>query len=178
MSDDYKPDPFKNFTPRQNPPATAAPAAPILDLSGLSDDEISAKLDALGLEEMKALVRRLLCQCGAVALLSREETAQAMLDELARLALRPIRTDKNLWPDVQQRMAAIDKWLDRERGKPVQAVVQANINAPGDLADRCRALLAQGVVSQHLLDICKQLGVDTSAYDLKMIGRVIENNPA
>ncbi len=113
---------WKNFTPRQNPPVvkTAESAANALPtpLAGLSPAEVDARIDAMTVEELKAAVRRYMAVQGDILLLTKEETAQAMLDTLAATALRPVRTDNNLWADLQQRMAAIDKWLDREKGKP------------------------------------------------------------
>ena len=85
------------------------------------DQQTLAAIEGYSLDELKTLVRRLLCQCGAYAMMTQEETAQAMLDTLAEIALRPI-AGANLKADIQSRMNAIDKWLDRTRGKAHQAV--------------------------------------------------------
>ena len=55
-------------------------------------------------------------------LMTEEETAQAMLDILAETAIKPITPGLNIKADINSRMAAIDKWLDRKKGKPVQSV--------------------------------------------------------
>ncbi len=74
--------------------------------------------------ELLALVHRMACQCGYVAAMSEEETAQAMLDTLANTALKPIVQGVNMKADIASRMAAIDKWLDRTKGKSVQRIEQ------------------------------------------------------
>lgn len=90
-------------------------------------------------EAAKPLARRLLCQCGAVAFMSKEEKAEAMRDELARIALMPVIPSLNLKADIDSKMKAIDKWLDREEGKPVQAVdtrsVNVNVSRPASEGD-------------------------------------------
>lgn len=80
------------------------------------------RLDTLSREELIALVERMARQCGMVAAMSDAETAQAMLDELAHTALKPIVAGVNMKADIQSRMNAIDKWLDRKQGKPQQSV--------------------------------------------------------
>ena len=87
----------------------------------ISESELS-RLESLTNAELIALVKRMACQCGLVATMSEEETAQAMLDTLANTALKPIIMGVNVKADIQSRMNAIDKWLDRKKGKPVQAL--------------------------------------------------------
>lgn len=93
-----------------------------------------SRLDAMSLAELKTLVRRLACQCGMVAGMSKEETAQAMMDELASIALRP-GIGTQLRSDINARIAAIDKWMDRSEGKPVQKQLIAAKIETRDMTD-------------------------------------------
>ena len=79
-----------------------------------------ARLEEMDAGELRGLVRRMACQCGLAALMSEEETAQAMLDVLAQTALKPIVQGLNMRADIQSRLTAVEKWLDRKHGKPVQ----------------------------------------------------------
>ena len=81
-----------------------------------------SRLDSMSREELIDLVKRMACQCGLSAAMTDEETAQAMLDTLAETALKPIVMGINVKADIQSRMNAIDKWLDRKKGKPVQSL--------------------------------------------------------
>ena len=72
-----------------------------------------SRLDSMTPEELKTLVRRLACQCGMVAAMTEEETAQAILDRFANEALTS---------DVKQAIGAGTAWFDRTRGKPGQSV--------------------------------------------------------
>lgn len=72
--------------------------------------------------ELVSLVQRMSAQCGYIPTLTQEQTAQAMLDTLAALALRPIVAGTDMRADINSRMTAIDKWLDRTRGKAVQTL--------------------------------------------------------
>lgn len=83
-----------------------------------------ARLEGMTREELLALAKRMACQCGLVAAMTREETAQAMLDVLAETALKSNPNDSSMKVDIEARMRAIDRWLDRERGKPAQTVNQ------------------------------------------------------
>lgn len=91
--------------------------------SPLSAD-VLARLGEMTREELLTLVRRFACQCGVAAMMSREETAQAMRDKLAEIALKPITPGLNLKADIGSCIAAIDKWLDRTVGKAVQPIAQ------------------------------------------------------
>lgn len=93
----------------------------------LTDAQLSLVL-LLPDKELSALVMRSLAVYGAIAILTEEETAQAMLDVLAEIALRPVVPTANIKADIQSRLAAIDKWLDRTRGKPAQSILQANMD--------------------------------------------------
>ena len=116
---DLLPDPFKNYTPK---PAKAKP--PELPVQQQSDVDLAQ----MPRGELEALARRLLCQCGLAAVMTKEETAQAMLDMLAETALKPV-GGMTLKADIQSRLAAIDKWLDRVQGKPGQSVqIDQNLN--------------------------------------------------
>ena len=97
------------------------PLAPRTEVLDPIDEQTLTSLEVMPIDDLKTLVRRLLCQCGAAATMTQEETAQAMLDCLAETALRPV-AGANMKADIQSRIAAIDKWLDRTRGKPAQSV--------------------------------------------------------
>lgn len=92
------------------------------------------KLEGMSREGLIALVRRFAGQCGIAAMMTEDETAQAMLDSLAEIALRPIVAGVNLRADISARMSAIDKWLDRTRGKTVQRVEQKVEHSTGGKA--------------------------------------------
>lgn len=112
------PDPIKSYKPRVNDKPQQE--------SYVEDTAISpttlAVLGSMSKEELVVLVGRMARQCGLVANMSKEETVQAMLDVLAHTALRDISPGINMRADIQSRIAAIDKWLDRERGKPAQYI--------------------------------------------------------
>lgn len=105
------------------PGSEFATTASVIDLSD------AGAIDAMPIDELRALCKRMACQCGLFARMTQEETAQAMLDVLAETALKPIVMGLNMKADIQSRMTAIDKWLDRKQGKPTQAVtMSANLN--------------------------------------------------
>lgn len=87
----------------------------------ITPSELS-RLESMSNADLIDLVKRMACQCGLVASMSDEETAQAMLYTLAETALKPIVMGPNVKADIQSRMNAIDKWLDRKKGKPVQSL--------------------------------------------------------
>jgi len=89
------------------------------------------RLDAMTREQLIALVERMARQCGMVAAMSKEETAQAMRDVLADIALKPLLNGDKA--EIRARMDAIDKWLDRTEGKPAGSAPQLNIGASGDM---------------------------------------------
>lgn len=91
--------------------------------NALTEAQLSA-LDAMTKEELIALVQRMARQCGMVAAMSEDETAQAMLDTLAHTALKPIIQGVNMRADIQNRLSSIDKWLDRTKGKAIQRIDQ------------------------------------------------------
>lgn len=123
MSDNI-PNPLKNFTPRANPQKleqnTQINDKSPLDLAGI---------DTMDVEELRDLCKRMACQYGLIARMTQDETAQAMLDTLAETALKPIVRGLNMKADIQNRMSAIDRWLDRTKGKPAQSLqLDANVN--------------------------------------------------
>lgn len=83
-----------------------------------------AAIDAMPMDELRSLCKRMACQCGLIACMTREQTAQAMLDTLAETALKPIVMGLNMKADIQSRLNAIDKWLDRTEGKATQRIEQ------------------------------------------------------
>lgn len=98
-------------------------------VNALTAEDI-AKLEGMSRDELKALCRRFACQCGLSTMMTKEETAQAMRDVLAETALRPIVLGLNMKADIQSRMTAIDKWLDRTEGKaPISINQNTNITS-------------------------------------------------
>lgn len=81
-----------------------------------------AKLGEMTKEELVALVERMGHQCGLVAMMTKEETAQAMRDVLAETALKPVVVGVHMKADIQNRMNAIDRWLDRAEGRAKQQI--------------------------------------------------------
>lgn len=92
-------------------------------VSKVASVDLSA-IDTMPIDELRTLCKRMACQCGLIARMTREETAQAMLDTLAETALKPIVMGLNMKADIQSRMTAIDKWLDRTEGKATQRIEQ------------------------------------------------------
>lgn len=88
------------------------------------------KLDTMTRDELLALCKR----CGMVeqALMTKEEVAEAMKVRLAHIALTG---------DVKDALAAIERWLDREHGKPVQSVQTKNLNVSAVLSENDQAIL-------------------------------------
>lgn len=106
-------------------------------------DEV-ARLDGMTRGELLTLVRRLACQFGLVAVMTKDETAQAMRDVLADTALRPIVAGLSMKADIQARLAAIDKWLDRSEGKARERVeITGNMAVTPDAA--LSALIMEGI---------------------------------
>ena len=98
----------------------------------LSESKLS-RLHEMDREALLALVRRMACQCGLVALMTKDETAQAMRDVLAETALKPIVQGLNMKADIAARLTAIDKWLDRDEGKPMQRqMIAAQVDVRSD----------------------------------------------
>ena len=83
--------------------------------SPLSAGEM-ARLEDMDREELIALVRRIACQYGQVAMMTEEEKFQAGMDRLAKLYLT--------LPDSQAKeiSTVFDRWADRSRGKPAMTV--------------------------------------------------------
>lgn len=133
---DFIPNPA-NYTMKANPPKPVPIAAPEI---GFIDVE---RLDGLPHHALLALCRRMALQCGLVAVMTQEETAQAMLDKLAHIALKPIVPGLQMAAQARDCMAAINAWLDREQGKPTQRV-------------ETKTLVATFDVNQHLADVRKQ----------------------
>ncbi len=122
-------DPYKDYPPelhpanyvmKGNPPKQDAIKT---NASELTEAQLS-RLEDMGRDELIALVRRMACQCGMVAAMTEDETAQAMMDTLAHTALKPIIQGLNMRADIQSRLNSIDKWLDRTKGKAIQRIDQ------------------------------------------------------
>lgn len=142
MEEDVIPSPLKNFTPRANPPRNVPPESHDIALTA---SELS-KLEGMTHSELVALVRRLTCQCGLAATMTDEETAQAMLDTLADTALKPVIHGTSMKADITARMTAIEKWMDRKRGKPIGTSPLVQIGASGDINVVVRLVDSQGNV--------------------------------
>ncbi len=115
---------------RGEQPANASNSCPSCHANRLTSAEV-LRLAGLGAEEREQALQRSYCAAGLIRLqlMSKEDRAQAMLDALAETALMPIVMGLNIRADIDNRMKAIDKWLDRERGKPSQAIMQTvNVN--------------------------------------------------
>lgn len=117
--DDFIPNPA-NYVMKGNPAKQqpVPPAAPEIDPTDVK------RLEALSQPQLIALCRRMAKQCGLVAMMTKEETAQAMLDTLAHTALKPVVAGLNMKADIDSRLKAIDRWLDRVDGKAVQRIEQ------------------------------------------------------
>ncbi len=96
--------------------------------------EVLERLEGCSREELIALVRRSNADLVRVCMMSKEETAQAMRDKLAEIALKPLVPGMNIKADISSCISAIDKWLDRAEGKPVGAAT--NISIGGGTGDR------------------------------------------
>lgn len=92
-----------------------AAQAPMIDLSSV---------DVMTADDLRVLAKRMACQCGLVASMTQEQTAQAMLDRMAEIALRPIVPGVRMMAQVKDCIGAINGWLDRVEGKPMQRIKQ------------------------------------------------------
>lgn len=127
--------------------------------TALTSDDLH-KLADMSREQLTALVQRMYRQCGMVAAMSEDDTAQAMLDMLAHTALRPIATGDNMRADIQSRLSAIDKWLDRTKGKPVANVkvdntismLVSNVKTDQALLARIKADLIAGTYGETVIE--------------------------
>ncbi len=106
-----------------------APQSPEIDATDIK------RLEALPHSQLLALCRRMACQCGLVAMMTEEETAQAMLDTLAHTALKPVSSALNMRADIDSRLKAVDKWLDRTQGKAIQRIDQRILNVGNGAVD-------------------------------------------
>ncbi len=135
-------DPFANFTPRANPEIQTA-AKPRL----ASPVDLDA-LDTMDAESLRKLIRTVAGAAGWVelALMDKKIVAQAMRLELARIALSPLVPGSNLKADIQSKMVAIDKWLDREEGKPTGSSPQINMAMIDNLDVTIRLVGSDGTI--------------------------------
>jgi len=119
----------------------AAPA----DSSPISAADL-ARIEGMSREELVALCWRFACQCGLVATMTDEETAQAMLDILAETALKPVLYGTSMKADITSRLTAVERWLDRKKGKPVGTSPLIQLGASGDLKVMIRLVDSAGNV--------------------------------
>lgn len=82
-----------------------------------------SRLDSMSREELVGLVRLCNVDAVAIALMSKAEIAESMLQKLAVNAL----TSK----DAKQTLENVNAWLDRERGKA--AAIQVNAQSSGNM---------------------------------------------
>lgn len=61
---------------------------------------------------------------------------------------------------------AAEAHLDRVEGKPSQPIEQKD---QGDVLERAKALLRDGLATAKLLELCKAAGVDVGQYDVQII---------
>ncbi len=111
----------------------------------LTEEQIGG-LDDMSREQLIALCRRFACQCGMVATMSDEETAQAMLDILAETALKPVLFGTSMKADITSRLTAVERWLDRKKGKPIGTSPLVQIANAGDLNVMIRLVDSAGNV--------------------------------
>lgn len=155
----------KGFKPRQNPqkpiPAVVEPVIEVYKLN---------QLEQMPRNQLISLVQRMYAMCGYLPSMTDEQTAQAMLDSLASIALKPIGVSTNMRADIQSRLTAIEKWLDRTQGKPAQslAVTQTNVHLTA-----AQALgLDQGVYDNILIKHLRKRGALPAPQDV-----VVETEP-
>lgn len=115
MTDEFDPLTGDPLPKHSKPPETAQDTPDLSALEGLSKDELIA------------LVGRMARQCGMVACMTEEETAQAMLDRLAHVALTA---------GVKDAVGAINAWLDRVQGRPTQRIEQRTLEVHVDIDAR------------------------------------------
>lgn len=110
MEQPYTPDPFKNFTPRQNPVKAAVieDKQPPFDLSAL---------DTLSRPELIELIRTACPDKAQVLLMTEEQRGRAIVDMLAITALTSA--------DRKEARECGKEWLDRTIGKPLQRQMTA-----------------------------------------------------
>ena len=89
----------------------------------ITEEEIK-QIETLSHAELVEIVLRYARQCGLAPCQTPKQTAQAMRDELAAIALRPLVAGLNLRADIDNKIKAIEKWLDREEGKAIQRIDQ------------------------------------------------------
>ncbi len=108
---DNIPDPFKDYIPKPNPETLYAEQK-----NELTSAELD-KLDAMTVDQLKTLAKRLLCSVGTVALMSEDDIRQAFLDRMARIGL----TGKAV-----EALAAMEKRMDRVEGKAHASIAITN----------------------------------------------------
>lgn len=132
MTDNYIPDPISTYTPRK--PVMRQTQNVATSNSAPSSAEME-KLEGMSREELLALCKRFAGVCGLSIAMTKEETAQAMLDSLAEVALKPLHANGNLRADINARMNAIDRWLDRVDGKAIQRIEQKVEHSSGKVSE-------------------------------------------
>lgn len=105
-------------------PAGMSTNAATAQSSSLPEIDID-KLEGMTKEQLITLLKTIYVAIGWVdiALMDKSTVAEAMRLELARIALSPLVAGTSLKADIQSKLAAIDKWLDRTEGKPLQTQV-------------------------------------------------------
>lgn len=111
MPEQYTPDPFKNFTPRQNPPQ---PAVIAHNEAETIDPATLAALNPMTKEELIALIRRVSGAMWGIAIQTQQEREDAMLLNLSILALTS--------DSAKAVVATTKEYFDRMRGKPAQTI--------------------------------------------------------
>lgn len=111
MEQPYTPDPFKNFTPRQNPVNQAVSAA--TEPAPINDATI-ALLEVLPKEELIALIKRVAGAMWGVGMMRKEEIAEAFKLKLAISGIGE--------KDMFKALPIMREWFDRELGKASQSI--------------------------------------------------------
>jgi hypothetical protein len=112
MANDYIPDPFKNFTPRQNPKTVAK-----VEETQASEDftEEIARLENMPVDELRGVLQRICnARWGDIALMSKQQRAEAGRLKLWHAGL----TEK----EVYKALPILKEAFDRDEGRASQNV--------------------------------------------------------
>lgn len=121
----YTPDPFKNYTPKGNPPNKVKekkqPSAPVNPLS----DAVMQDLEAMTAEELRTLIKRICKAAWGYGNLTGKDLLEAAVsskeDAYEALKLRAfvLASNASEWREFH---ALATFWAEREKGKPKQSI--------------------------------------------------------
>jgi hypothetical protein len=112
-------------------------------------------IDTLEAPALRKLLKTIYVAAGWVdiALMDKPIVAEAMRLELARIALSPLVAGMNIKADIQSKLAAIDKWLDRTEGKPTQTqVIETKNQMTINYTATDRFLESLGITPDKIID--------------------------